>query len=183
MLKEIEVKYLSNDINIEKFHAQVVTLPELKSYKTASSYDHYYSNNERFMRWRVGSEFWQLTSKTKTSDTNNIVRTEVNIDLSREPTKDEMDTFSKMHKLDEDFTIYKTARIYFFEKFIIAYYITYDTNMKERERFIEIEAAETYKWIDDNEAKAVVEDIEKQLGLSPMNRLKLSLFERYSKRS
>jgi hypothetical protein len=60
----------------------------------------------------------------------------------------------------------------------------YDKEFKELRRFIEIEALEEYPWVTADEAWAEVLKYEKllePLGITPRNRMKLSLFQMFNK--
>ncbi len=64
------------------------------------------------------------------------------------------------------------------------YYVVYDQDMKELDRFLEIEMLEDYPWKSEQEARkhlAMVETWLSSLGATPENRESKSLFERYRK--
>ncbi len=180
---EIELKFKADDVKLEDFTTKAKSLtPSYIKVCDFGSHDYYYSDNDRFMRWRLSNTSPELTTKLKHHENNNIVRTEVNIPLKEVPSLEMIDTFSKMHKLEYDFHIWKMARVFYFSDVLLAYYLVYDANMKELDRFIEIEAREDVKFASPEVAKGVVETYERLMGFSPQRRIKLSLFERYSNR-
>jgi hypothetical protein len=66
----------------------------------------------------------------------------------------------------------------------LVYYVVYDKEFRELRRFIEIEALEDTQWLSSEEAWAEVMKYERllePLGITPRNRMKLSLFQLFSK--
>ena len=181
-LFEVEMKYKADDIGFDAFSDVAHSLNPI-SVSDFGSHDYYFSDDQRFMRWRLSHIKPELTSKVKHTDNNNIIRIEVNLPLHEIPSFEVMTTFSKMHGLKYDFHIWKTARVFFFQEVLLAYYITYNPNMKELDRFIEIEAREDVNFASPEAAREAVERYEKLMDLSPQKRVRLSLFERYTTRS
>jgi adenylate cyclase class IV len=196
--KEIEFKYDSTSIGRGDFDAFLVNYRHLFKRELLllafppngkSSVDHYYSDGVRFMRWREGqdnnnSKTWELTSKTKLNETNNVVREEVNITLhSKGMSLSKAKAFSEQHGLKYDFSIRKDVQIYWLEKVVFSHYTVFDFNGKELDIFMEIEANEAYPWKSEEEALEVIGEWEKTLaplGITPRHRIKKSLFEFYT---
>jgi hypothetical protein len=155
------------------------------------SIDHYYSNKleARFMRWREGQDkngakTWELTSKVKTSDLNNNVRSEVNITLNaRDFTISKASEFSLQHGCSYDFSIRKDVQIYWMGDIVLSHYTVFDLVGRQLNTFMEIEADETKDWKSEQEALDAIVLWEKKLsdlGITAQNRIKKSLFEFYS---
>jgi len=181
---EIEFKYKADDISLEAFKAFCVARkPSLQI--QASGYDHFYQSakDEAFSRHRVGADMNQLTFKRKTSDANNIVRTEHNIDLHPSVSKEQVAAFLSEFGYEFTATLYKSCFVFQYDWYILVYYIVFDAEMKELGRFIEIEASETFPWRSEAEARASIDDMErlcKPLGIQPQRRVKRSLFEMFA---
>jgi len=180
---EIETKYDADNIKMEDFLKIIESLPVRKKL-LVSSYDEYYTNEEGdFVRYRHRSERGELTIKRKLNSTNNNERVEVNL-----PTQgDNVETvtrFLQLLKYAPNFSIYKTCNIFWTDKVDLVYYVVYDKELKEKRRFIEIEADEELEWGSEQEAWDEILKYEKMLeplGITPKNRLKKSLFEIFRK--
>lgn len=182
---EIEFKYRADDIDLTAFIAFCQEREPVKIVN-AAGYDHFYQNIKDldvFCRHRIGPDMNQLTFKRKTTDSNNFIRTEHNIDLlsaSREQIASLASEFGYIH----NFSLYKNCFIYCYDLYTLVYYIVYDEAMKESGRFVEIEMKEDYPWSSEQEAweqLLVFEKLCKPLGLSAQSRIKRSLFELYRK--
>jgi len=184
---EIEFKFNAKDIKLTDF------IKFCKSHSgdckeiIASGYDHFYDNSkdpDAFGRLRVGPDVNQLTFKRKTKDTNNFIRTEHNIELTKGTTRDQIEALFLEFGYKYNVSLFKNCFVFVYDTYTFVYYICYDTDMEELGRFIEIEMSEEHSWA--NEAEAynhllVLEKLMKSLGISPQNRVKRSLFELYSK--
>lgn len=182
--KEYENKYSSNDIKLTEFKALIESFNPVKFVET-SSYDVYYTNNKHeFIRYRKSKDRPEATIKRKNTELYNIDRVEVNLPLDKKRITDEtMEAFVNLIGYKKNFTIFKSCWIYYFDTVDIVYYITYSEDMKELDRFIEIECLEE-KPLTKEEALDTLKKYEimlEPLGISPNKRLKQSLFERYSK--
>jgi len=180
--KELELKYYANSIAMDAFDKLVEPLsPE---WVMVSSYDDYFVNeSDEFIRYRYHDNMGELTIKRKTTDSNNNNRIEVNIKTDSKGSKS-VAAFAELLGYKLNFSIFKTCKIAFLEKVVLVYYVVYDKNLNELERFIEIEANEHYKWTSETEAWDEVLKYEKMfepLGITPKNRLKRSLFELFKK--
>lgn len=180
--KEIEFKYSANDIKMSDFSklAQTFT-PE---WMLVSSFDDYFTNNkDEFIRYRYHDHMGELTIKRKTTDLNNNNRIEVNVPTDGKSSS-AIEAFVNLLGYKRNFSIFKTCKIAFLEKVVLVYYIVYDENLDEKERFIEVEAKESYPWSSEEEALEEVIKYEKllePLGITSKNRLRKSLFEIFKK--
>ncbi len=187
--REIELKYSAENLDFSKFVAFCKERKPL-SYIQAAGFDYFYCSPEEssaFARHRVGEKrlFNQLTFKRKTTDINNNIRTERNIQLAPEVTESEVAGLCSEFGYVPNGRIFKTCFIFTWEDHVLSYYICFDEEMKEMGRFIEIEANEDYNWGCDADAWNTVVALErvcKPLGLSPQARIKRSLYEMYAER-
>lgn len=182
--KEIEFKYDADNISLEKFLESVKAMKPNR-WLTVSSYDQFFVKDDTdFVRYRYTDERGELTIKKKTTDKNNFNRIEVNLPTSGD-NFEAAKAFCELLGYTHNFGIYKTCKIAFFEKQVLVYYIVYDMELKEKRRFIEIEANEDYAWESDQQAWDHVTNIESELnislGITPKNRLRKSLFEMFKK--
>lgn len=183
--KEIEFKYKADDISLVAF----TNFCERDEHKfiLASGYDHFYSfknDSESFCRHRVGPDKNELTFKRKTSDKNNFVRTEHNIQLDPRTTMDQIKALCKEFGYTHNTSIYKDCFVYKYPRYTFVYYICYNLDMKELGRFVEIEMEESYPWETEEQALNDMIELEKsfsQFGVSPQSRVKRSLFEMFRK--
>lgn len=185
--QEIETKYKADDIKLSDFRAHVLAMNPV-SVLEAGSYDQYFEKSENlFIRYREGNRP-ELTMKEKSKDTNNWVRTELNLPLST--TTDSLRLggivakFCDMLGFKHNFTIWKNYFVFFWGDYDIVYYIVYDDEMKEKGRFIEIEMDEHRSWASEEEAWKALGEVEKALGplgITPANRTRRSLYERFRK--
>ncbi len=182
--KEIETKYHANDITMDKFLS--IVEPMNPEWMQVSSYDDYFVNDkDEFIRYRYHDSMGELTIKRKTIDSNNNNRIEVNLKADGNNAKN-ITAFAELLGYKPNFSIFKTCKIAFLEKAVLVYYVVYDKNLNELNRFIEIEAREDYKWTSEEEAWNEVTNYEKMfepLGITSRNRLKKSLFELFKKQS
>ncbi len=186
--KELEFKYNANEVNLSDFIALVEQLkPSLR--KDVSSWDFYYTKEagvtEEFLRFRDASEP-ELTIKRKVKDANNWERIEVDLPLDHNRvTKSKVDNFAKLLTYSENFRIYKSCFIFWFDNLNIVYYIVYDANMKEKGRFLEIEVnKEKVAVLGLDKAFQELKELEQKLSalnITPQNRMKRSLFELFVK--
>ncbi len=81
---------------------------------------------------------------------------------------------------EENFKLYKVCFIYFYEKVDIVYYISYNEDMDEVGRYIEVEARKDVDFDTPEEAWDEVKKFEQNLialGITPQNRMKKSQWE------
>lgn len=180
--KEIETKYYADSISMESFEKLVQPLNP--SWMMVSSYDDYYINDkDEFIRYRYHDHMGELTIKRKTTDTNNNNRVEVNLPTDGKSSA-AVAAFVDLLGYRFNFSIFKTCKIAFLEKAILVYYVVYDKNLKELQRFVEIEANEKFHWTSEQEAWDEVIKYEKMLeplGITPKHRLRKSLYELFKK--
>lgn len=184
---EIEFKYNAENVDFKAFEEFALSKKPLKSI-IVSGFDHFYShakNPDSFCRHRIGPDLNQLTFKRKDpTANNNVTRTEHNINLATDTSKEQIEAFCKEFNYFYNTSIFKTCFVYTYEWYTLVYYIVHDTNMKEVGRFLEIEASESYAWGSKEEALSSIISIErfaKGLGLSAQSRLKKSLWEMFRK--
>lgn len=181
--KEIETKYDAGEISMQKFVDLVETLKPSKK-MMVSSYDDYFTNtNGDFVRYRYTDDRGELTIKKKTNPNNNLERLEINVPTAGDNLKT-IEAFMDQLGYKYNFGIYKTCKIYWVDNVVLVYYVVYDKELKEKRRFIEVEADEDYDWESEQAAWDHVQKYEKffePFGISPKNRLRKSLFEIFRK--
>jgi adenylate cyclase class IV len=185
--KEIELKYRADDVPLSSFIDFCLTQPGEFQKVLASGYDYFYENPKEpgsFARHRVGPSFNQLTLKRKLSDSNNFIRTEHNINLGADVTREQAEALCKELGYKFNTLIFKNVFVYTFDAHTFVYYVCYDKDLKELGRFIEIEMAEEYPWLNEEAAWEQLLELEasaKVLGLTPQRRMKKSLFEQFKR--
>ncbi len=178
---EIEFKYRADEVNLASFMSHCNGMKPV-DYVLASGWDHFYdaSKTEGFARHRIGSNFNQLTYKRKTTDKNNYVREEDNLDLLLSVTQTQIASFLSKFGYEHNCTIFKNCFIYKYPTYSVVYYVIYSKALKEIGRFIEIEMSEDYAWESEEAAWNSLLEVEKSckaLGLTPQGRMKKSLYE------
>lgn len=185
--KEMEYKYRAGDIKLTDF----ISLVEELTYdhkKEVSSFDYYYTipnNSDMFQRYRESDEP-EITKKRKVKDSNNWERIEVDMPLDpKKITKAIVDRYVGLDGYKENFCIYKTCFIYIQEICNLVYYTVYDKEMKELDRFIEIEVnKDKAKELGTEDSLKHLKELEEKLsvlGITAKNRMKKSLYELYRK--
>lgn len=188
---ELEYKYKADDVSFARFKKLMDTLP-VKSFVEASSWDYYYRNEDHagFMRYRASSVKPELTRKIKTTGSNNFNRFEVDIPLDKKADYNTINTFLEKLGYSENFRIFKNCFVYFLDNVNYVYYIVYDENMKEQGRFVEVEVNKSkVQELNDKHRSldGAVKELNKQeallkeIGISPQNRMKKSLFELFER--
>jgi len=179
--KEIEFKFDATEIPLNDFKKVVEELKPTNQV-IVSSYDDYFINDEgNFIRYRHNNDSQELTIKRKLCDHNNNERVEVNLPIVPQDFRT-VQAFVELLGYKHNFSIYKVCQIYWIDKAVLCYYLVYDENMNELNRFIEIEANEHLHFKNETEALALIkfyEDKLKTLGIHCKKRLKKSLFELY----
>jgi adenylate cyclase class IV len=181
--KELETKYSADDVKFEDFVDLCSKFSVCREMMVSSYDDYFVDNSDNFIRYRHRDGFGELTIKRKTSDKNNNNRIEVNLPTTGNNLKS-VAVFADLLGYSCSFGIWKTAKIYWIDRVVVAYYIVYDRNLKELRRFIEIEANEELNWDSESQAWDEItkwEKIIEPLGITPKNRLKKSLFEMFKK--
>lgn len=178
---EVEFKYSADNISLESF-SQFCRLIGESEYKSAAGYDYFYENGVKgsFLRHRVGPDINQLTYKRKIQK-DNFIRVERNINLHRDILLEEVTGFCEDTGYKFNTKIMKHSFVFVFDWYIAAYYICYDANMEELNRFIELEVREDMDNKDPYKELLILEKMYKPLGLMPNDRVKASLFELYRK--
>jgi adenylate cyclase class IV len=178
---ELEYKYKADSVKLTDFLKLMSNLNPVKKLEVAS-WDHYYTCEEDFIRFR-NSPTPELTIKRKLKESNNWTRTEVDLDLLPEIKEETVTKFVELLGYKENFKIYKNCFVFWLDNVNYVWYSVYDENLKELGRFIEVEVIKKNinNLIDpiDTLNKAAKEL--EQVGLSPQNRMKKSLFELYKK--
>ena len=183
---EIEQKYNASAISPESFRNFCSERAPLDSF-VVSGYDIFYSHpadTNSFFRYREGYREAELTFKKKLSDDNNVMRIEHNLPLAG-ISVDRAKGFCKDMGYEFNSAIFKINIVYQYPHHAMVYYVCYDTRLVELGRFIEVELSENYNWESEDKAKSVLQNIEKhciQLGLTPLNRVKESLFELFRRK-
>lgn len=180
---EIEHKYNASDIPLSVF-TKFCKERDPMAYVCASGYDYFFSHKSdanAFCRYRHGADMNQLTFKRKTTEANNRVRTEHNIDLAPNMRRTQIEAFLKEFGYSYNTEIFKSCFVYKYSYYTLVYYICYDADMTELGRFIEIEMSEEKNW-SNGEAEAelvILEKLCKPLGILPQARIRRSLFEMF----
>lgn len=180
--QEIETKYRAQDIKLQDFIQACEAQKPLRRVDVGS-FDHYYVREDGCaLRFRDGPRP-ELTVKQKQLDRNNFVRTEVNLPLAPGTAREIVDKFAALKGYRHDFTIFKTCVIFYWERHNAVFYVVYDENLNEKDRFMEIEMSESHDWDSEAAAWAELQGIEKQfagLGISPARRMRKSLQEMFT---
>ena len=180
--KEIEFKYKASSLTLSEFKFFCVSRKPDK-FQIISGYDHFYSNTsttDSFYRHRVNTNENQLTFKRKTDSSNNFIREEHNIDLPLSVSEEKIKDLCNITGYQYNFSIFKNCFIYNYSYYTLVFYICYDINLNELDRFIEIEMKEDHDWVDEQEAYGELLTLEKlcqNLGISSKDRINKSLFE------
>lgn len=179
---ELEYKYSANTVSLTDFIALMDKIGYEKRLDV-SSWDEYYTKASQFARFR-DSNTPELTIKKKTTEANSWERIEV--DLPIEKSRLEHNTVRKFLELAEyqpAFTIYKSCFVFWQKDVNYCYYIVYDNNMVEQDRYIEVEVTKSrIEDIGEHAARERLAEAElclTTLGISYKNRFKRSLFEIY----
>lgn len=181
---EIETKYDANEIDRLKFKVIARSLNPTRFIYGEGTDVYYVKENDDFLRHRmpmVNSDDTrsELTFKKKSTEKNNMIRTEVNlrIDLNKQEL---VAAFCEGIGYKKNFSVYKMFDIYFFDDANIVYYSVLD-DFGKTANFVEIEASEEIGMTED-QAWEVVQKYEKLLspvGITAQKRKRLSLFEMY----
>ncbi len=183
---EIETKYNANDISLLDFKAFCEGRSPVKVVM-ASGFDYFYSKEgeeSSFCRHRVGPDRNEFTFKRKTSEVNNTIRREVNVNMAQGETIETAAALAASFGYQYNTSIFKTCFVYIYDWYSLVYYICYSPDMKEVGRFFEIEMKEDHPWASEADAwnqLLIMEKLCKPLGVTPQARIKRSLFELYRK--
>lgn len=181
---EIETKYRVKDAKLSEYLEQAQA-KNPKRTLVVSGWDYYFvdeADSTSFIRYRASPTEPQLTMKRKTKSGNNYVRREVNLPISMKATLETITAFCEDLGFKFGFKIWKSCWIHWFDLHNTVFYIVSDDNLKEQDRFIEIEMDEEHPWPSVDTAWELLTQVEgsmKELGVSPQSRLKKSLFEMY----
>jgi len=185
-LTELEFKYNADEMKLGEFVKFAQSMNPEKRIEVAS-WDYYYSGPTNFafefLRFRNGPSP-ELTIKMKNSEKNNNNRFELDLPLRFNVSDWMVKTFVELFGFKENFRVYKYCDIYWFEKLDIVYYIIYNKDMVEQGRRIEIEARKDYPFKSEEEALTEVKAMEQrmaEIGLTPQNRMKKSMWEQFRK--
>lgn len=183
---EIEFKYDAKNIPLTLFQSFCKNREPISSL-IVSGHDYFMDNpNEpnSFYRHRVGPVDNQLTFKRKTTNDNSFIREEHNIDLPVTVTQEKIEDLCNIHGYSYNTSIFKNCFIFTYQYYTLVYYICYDLDLVELNRFVEIEMKEDYNWTSEAEAwneLLLLEKMCKPLGITPSNRVNESLYEIYRK--
>lgn len=179
---ELEFKYDATNIKLSDFEALLVQLGSKKKLER-SSWDLYYTLNERrdfFARYRKSDETPELTKKKRLKES---VWERIEADLPLDPKRideKQVKDFLDFEGMKENFRIFKSCFIYYFDNLNYVYYTVYDKNMKEVGRYVEVEVNKDKV----AELGATVKDVLKEgeqkllaIGITPQHRLRRALFD------
>lgn len=181
---EFELKYDGNSISLKKFQELAEAEKPIKFIEVASWDTYYGSDNPNsdieFIRYRQGPAP-ELTIKKKLDPKNNNKRVEIDVPLDpNRITTETVESFCNQMGFTYSFKLYKVCFIYFYEKIDIVYYTTHDAEMKEKGRFVEVEARKDYAYETPEAAWEEVKVFEQKLsslGITPQHRMKKSQWE------
>lgn len=178
---ETEYKYKSDNVSLTDF----ISLMNKVGYDKKldiSSWDVYFrakEDEDSFLRLRL-SESPELTIKKKTKDTNNFVRIEVDVALNKDKLEENtVEKFAELLGYYKSTKLYKSCFVYWQNYVNYVYYIVYDSELKELNRYIEVEINKGS--LGDKDHLNLAEKNLAVLGLTPQHRLKKSLYEIYVK--
>lgn len=178
--REIEFKYSARSISLDTFHTFCMNMKKHETYRANLGVDEFYANIDRpgtFFRLREDEGKYQLTYKRKLH-LDNSIRVEYNLDLSNDKASAKALIQEMGYKYDT--SINKVNHVHIFPWYVLSYYICYDMNMTELDRFIEIEMREDYTWSTEHEAfneLILVEKLMRPLGINKEGRMTQSLYE------
>lgn len=183
--KELEYKYRADNVSPTDFEVLMQTL-EYSDKIEVSSWDIYYiqkGTTDMFQRYRMSGDKPELTKKRKVKDTDNWERIEVDLPLDPDRVTEKIvKDYVGLDGYKENFRIYKSCFIYWFENVNMVWYSVYDRDMNEKGRFIEVEINKDKVEDLGDGAFEVLKNFEQELAkvnISPKNRLKKSLFEMF----
>lgn len=195
---EFETKYLTNIDMLDKFKKVVESIPNLLSFQYAEGPDYFFDNPlipNTFGRFRRssypdsdGKYYQQLTTKTRDpSSKNNIRRKEPNLKVDGGSIEEVKDFFKSVGFVYTH-SIKKACHIYNYPECVVVFYTVKTEEGSISEHFVEIEVDETtIHTLTESEAWLIIEKYEKILssidGVSAKKRLKLSLRDRYRKKT
>ena len=191
-VNELELKYDAKDVKLSTFNTFSWNEKPDK-YVEVHSWDVYFSADKsatseinlpfEFMRLRLGVRP-ELTIKIKKDEKNNNSRVEIDIPLdpnaSQESLNKLVSEYCKRLNFVENFRIFKYCSVFFYEKLDTVYYITFNEEMKEIGRYIEIEFRKDISCSSEAEAWELVKTFEQKFsvfGITPQNRMKRSQWE------
>lgn len=167
--KEIEFKYWANNLKKEDFEKKVLkSIPDAKEKYVVSCDDYFLNNSDDFIRFRKSHKFFELTVKRKEKE--NIVRKEINIDISNNNTSS-VESFLNLIGYEKRFQVYKEAWIWRAEDCDISYY-----TLADGRSVVELESTKYNSII---QGISIIENWENILGLNKDDRESRSLFEIY----
>ena len=175
---EIETKYNASDLN----NYSVYSIAELlgvapTSFIRSTSYNHYFTKDDRFVRYRDFGDECELTTKSQRS--SNEERNEVNLTLPAGSYED-VERFLAILGFEHDFTTLKHSQQLVLDGCLISC-DTVEVN-DQVHYFLEIEALQG---VEADVAWQRIEAIESKLsslGVTPENRLQISVYQLFSTR-
>lgn len=181
---EIETKYDANEIDRLTFKVLARSLNPTKFIYGEGTDVYFIKEADDFLRHRMpmvnsDDKRSELTFKKKSTEKNNMIRTEVNLRIDLNDSE-LVSAFCEGIGYKKNFSVYKMFDIYFFADANIVYYSVLD-DFGKTANFIEIEASEDIGLTEDK-AWEIVQKYEKLLspvGITAQKRKKLSLFEMY----
>ena len=184
---EIEDKFNASSISMDQFCSYINNLP-VKPNKTieAKSWDYYFSPVDKaskidFIRYRQG-EKPELTVKFKLEGNGNRIEYDIPLDPSVAESEVEhvVSGFTGLLGFKLNFKIFKFCVINYFDKVCVSYYISFNENLKEVGRYLEVEAIKDAHFDSIREARAEVEKWNKlfePLGINETLKISQSQFE------
>ena len=167
--KEIEFKYWA-DFSKEDFFKKIKEIdPNLDEKYIVSCDDYFLDTCGDFIRLRKSHGFFELTVKRK--EKGNVVRQEVNIDVSKNNTSSVL-SFLNLLGYKKAFQVYKEAWIWHANDCDISYY-----TLADGRNVVELEATE-YNSI--SQGVSIIKKWESKLDLKKAKKESRSLFEIYS---
>lgn len=180
--KEIEFKYPAKNISLQTFNDFCKNMHDHVGYRDNLGTDKFFTHPEKpdtFFRLRQDSGTLQLTFKRKIAQDNSM-RIEYNLNVDNDQGSAHCLIEEMGYKYDT--ILHKVNHVHIFPWYVLSYYICYNSDMVEYDRFIEIEMREDCKWTSEQEVfneLRIVEKMFKPLGISPDKRIKESLYEMF----
>lgn len=180
---EVEYKYQPKNLKRHVFLARCRALSPRQRLVVSGPDTYYGSRSGHILRWRHSADKDELTTKYRTDPRNSLVRRETDIDVSGNSVKTIIRHIQSIG-FKKLFRIYKDCHIFWYRDrrgaVSVVYYTVRSKNQPDSD-FVEIEVEKNqYMSIDD--AKDLVVQWEKALGLSPQHRINKTLYEIYSGR-
>lgn len=187
-LKEIEIKWDATAVNRFEYNRKILAFLNVKKLKReflkVAGFDYYYtSKNGDVVRHRVSKNTNELTIKARLDNKSTTVRTEINMQLSKQCSLVDVTEFFGLVGIKRDFEIYKDCDIWFIQdgqaEVSIVWYKVSKPKMRDR-IFMEVEVHNVGERDSMRILKRWTKVLHDLFGLSDKDVLQDSLYEIYS---